>query len=526
MSSSQPEFLGSESLRDETTGSGRGGRRAGLIAGVALATVAAVGAGAYGVTQLMAGGDSPASAVPANAIAYASLDLDPSAAQKIEAIKIMRKFPGLREELDLTSRDDLRRAVFRELQEDGTCRSLSYADDVEPWIGNRIALAAVPGSGGSAEAVKPLVALQVTDQDKAKRGIEAIQKCADDGGSIGIASSGDYVLVSEKQADADAMAESADSSSLADDADFTTWMDRTGDPGIISMYAAAEAADVALDQAERAGGRMGSRSPGPAQTQQLEAAFKDFQGAAGVVRFDDGAVEAEFSSKGLGKGVGGTAEGGPDVATLPGTTAAVLSVALQDGWLDEGMDSLRSMLGEELDTALAQAEQQTGLTLPEDAETLLGDGFSISVDSSLDVQGLSSSPDPTEIPAGIRITGDAAKITDVIDKLKAAAGPQADAVQVRSKGNLVTVGLDKAYVETLLEDGDLGDSAAFRRVVPEAGRAGAVLYLSFDAGGGWAEKLSDDAEVKANVKPLDAFGVSSWQDDDQVQHALLRLTTD
>jgi hypothetical protein len=29
-----------------------------------------------------------------------------------------------------------------------------------------------------------------------------------------------------------------------------------------------------------------------------------------------------------------------------------------------------------------------------------------------------------------------------------------------------------------------------------------------------------------NIAPLDALGISGWQDDDQVQHSLLRLTTD
>ena len=526
----QPEYLGSDVANDQPSGAGprspRPGRRTGLIVGAAVATVAAVGAGAYGVTQLMAGGDSAASAVPASAIAYVSLDLDPSAAQKIEAIEIMRKFPGVRDELDISSRDDLRRTLFREIQKDGDCKSLDYADDVEPWIGDRVAVAAVPAAG---DDIAPLMALQVTDGDAATTGLRALQKCSGDDGAVGIAVSGDYVLVAEKQADADAMAKSAEDASLADDADFTTWMDRTGESGIITMYAAKDAAAALVAESSKSGsgGDIAGETFGPAQGKQLEAALKDFEGAAGVVRFKDGAVEAEFSSKGVSKGVGGAdGDRGPDVATLPGTTAAVLSVALQDGWLDEGMDSLRSMIGPDFDSTLAQAEQQTGLTLPEDAETLLGEGLSISVDASLDIEGLKSSPDPTKVPAGVRITGDADKITAVIDKLKAAAGPQADIVQVRSKGNLVSVGLDRAYVDTLLKDGDLGESASFTKVVPEAGRASGVLFLDFDAGNGWAERLAEDAEMKANVKPLDALGVSSWEDDEQVQHALVRLTTD
>ncbi len=69
--------------------------------------------------------------------------------------------------------------------------------------------------------------------------------------------------------------------------------------------------------------------------------MKDFKGASGVLRFRDGAVEAEFASAGLGQAVGGPAGGGPDAGTLPATTAAVLSVALRDGWLDESFDSVQ-----------------------------------------------------------------------------------------------------------------------------------------------------------------------------------------
>ena len=109
---------------------------------------------------------------PGDAIAYVSLDLDPSASQKIEAIKILRKFPGLRSELDISSRDDLRQTVFEEIQKSGDCTDLDYANDVEPWIGDRVALAAVPATRAAA-SVRPLVALQVTDQDKAKAGIRS-----------------------------------------------------------------------------------------------------------------------------------------------------------------------------------------------------------------------------------------------------------------------------------------------------------------------------------------------------------------
>jgi hypothetical protein len=306
-------------------------------------------------------------------------------------------------------------------------------------------------------------------------------------------------------------------------------MARVGDPGIVTMYAAKEA-PAALRRAQREhGDGMGRDSDLPGPARQLDAAVRDFEGAAGVVRFKDGAVEAEFSTKGLGTDIVAGSPSGPRVADLPGTTAAALSVAFEEGWLDSYLDSVGS--GRSLDEELAQAERFTGLELPEDIETLLGDGLTVSLDSRADLAALRGSGDLTELPAGIRIKGDADRITAIIDKLKAAAGGEVDTVQVRSRDGIVAVGTDPAYLESLLEKGDLGDTEALASVLPEADGANSVLFVDFDAGDGWAERLADqlsegDPEVSANVAPLDAFGVTSRQDGDGVQHGLLRLTTD
>src|ERR1700709_2823057 len=135
----QPEYLGPGGPPPETddhTSLGRG-RHTGLVAVASLAVVAALGAGAYAMVQLFDGGSSPAASVPASAIGYLRLDLDPSASQKIEAIKILRKFPALKDELKIGSRDDIRRRLFEEIRKDGGCKSLDYDADVKPWIGER-----------------------------------------------------------------------------------------------------------------------------------------------------------------------------------------------------------------------------------------------------------------------------------------------------------------------------------------------------------------------------------------------------
>lgn len=523
----QPEYLepGSPATGPGEPPSGRRGRRTGLVAAAAVAVVAAVGTGAYGVVQLMSGGSSPATAVPADAIGYVSLDLDPSASQKIEAFKILRKFPAVKKELG--NRDDLRRTVFEKLIKDSDCQGLDYAKDVEPWIGERVAVAAVPDPE---QGASPLVVLQVSDQDKARAGFRAIEKCGaaedQEPGLTGVAFSGDYMLLAETQQEVDDIAQDVDTATLADSEEFTSAMDRAGDPGIITMYASKDAPQAIVTGMQHDSGAAAG------QIDQVQNMFKDFDGAAGVVRFADGAVEAELTAKGLPSNVGAVSgAGGPNVSTLPGTTAAVLSLALRDGWMSDFTEGLKTTLGDEYDSMIAEGERSTGLQLPEDVETLLGDGVSLSVDGNTDLKALTESPDPTQVPAGIRIQGDPARITPIIDKLKAAAGPDADIVKVSTGDGVVAVGLDPDYVSTLLAKGDLGSLAAFDDVVPEADRATGVLYVNFDAGSGWAEQLADllsngDPTARKNIAPLDALGVSGWMDGDSVQHALLRLSTD
>ncbi len=409
-----------------------------------------------------------------------------------------------------------------------TARKLDYAEDVEPWIGNRVAVAAVPDSKKGA---LPLVVLQVTDEAKAKAGAAKIAKCGDAEGEGGFAFVGDYMLIAETQKQADAMAKDAEAAPLADSSEFTTAMDRVGDPGILTMFVSKDA-PRAMSNGLRSGMHMESGATTPSD--EVEKMFKDFDGAAGVVRFADGAVEAEFTAKGLPDSFGAVGgDAGPGVTTLPSTTAAAFSVAFRKGWLDDYLAQMDEMMGDDasLEEMYAEGERATGLELPEDIETLLGDGISVSVDATADLQELTESPDPTKVPAGIRIAGDPDKIVPIIDKLKKLAGPDADMIEVGTGDGVVSVGLSRDYVEKLLTNGGLGSQQAFDDAVPDADKASSVFFVNFDAGNGWAEELADllsdgDPEAKQNIAPLDALGVSGWVDEDNVQHGKFRLSTD
>jgi hypothetical protein len=500
------------------------------VGGASAAVVAMVAAGGWGLAQLMAAPGSPADAVPADALSYLSLDLDPSASQKIAAIETLQRFPALKKELDLDSRDDVRRWAFEAVLADSDCNNLSYADDVEPWLGNRLALATVPDRGAG---LSPLLVVQVGDQAAARAGLGSLAECA--GEELGVAFVDDYAVLVEDQADADAYAADAEASPLSGDPDFETWTARAGDPGIVNAYVAAEAPARMGDLAGSVAGDDSAPLLGDLG-QDSARLYRDFEGAAGVIRFDDGRIEAELVTKGMPAGIAPVGEpGAPSLTDLPASTAAAFTLSLRDGWLQDWVSSLGDVLGGAAagggsEDLWRDLEAQTGLQLPEDLETLLGDGLRVSVDGSFDTSALSGGAVP-RVPVGIRINGDDAEISRILDSLLAQLPPTASDALVRSGGEgYVVLGLDQEYVDALTTGGGLGDADAFRDVVPEADRVSGGVYVNFDAED-WSTRLAgemfvDQPEVAANVGPLDALGLTSWLDDEGVQHGLFRLSTD
>lgn len=151
----------------------RRGKLIPLIAALAVLIVGG-GGGAFAYSRLN-GGDQPSAVLPGTAVAYARVDLNPSAGQRVAALRFLMKFPSVRDKIGLTSdNDDLRQKLF-ELFKKNAGDDLAEVDfdrDVKPWLGDRLAVAAVP----SADAGKPdpVIAVQVKDEDKARAGLEKL----------------------------------------------------------------------------------------------------------------------------------------------------------------------------------------------------------------------------------------------------------------------------------------------------------------------------------------------------------------
>ncbi len=78
-----------------------------------------LGASAAFAVQALSGGESqPESAVPDEVALFASLDLDPSAEQKVNAVQLLRRVPEFEDETGISSdKDDLCKTLYEALVE-------------------------------------------------------------------------------------------------------------------------------------------------------------------------------------------------------------------------------------------------------------------------------------------------------------------------------------------------------------------------------------------------------------------------
>jgi hypothetical protein len=567
------EYIGADD--DASAAAPAHGRRWAVVAAATAGVLAIAAVAAWGATQFLGGGGpGAATAVPADALAYVALDLDPSAGQKLEAYQTLRKFPAIRDKIG--SGDDLRRSLVGALLSASPCKDLSYDRDIGPWLGNRIAMAVVPGAQNGAPS--PFAAIQVTDEDKARSGVRALTDCAGQGSGaaqIGTAfTDNGYLVVAQSDAEATRIAQDASASSLADDSGYQHWVDESGGEGIVTGYVDAEAPKALM---RSMGGAMGFGGPSLPSSATLRLAgrapvfvdsttprphptlgpgflergprpnfragmggmpmmplsplmmggpsslLKDFKGAAFSLRFADGALELETATSAPGSTALGNA-GDSGIKDLPASTAVALGFAVSNSFVQDLMNRLASGMGHTaLDLAVAQAERETGLRIPEDLQTLLGSGVSVALDSSADLDH-AFSDGGHNLPVAVRIKGDPSRIVPVLDKLIKSAHAENDVV-VKTGDNVVAVGFVPDHVAAVAGDGSLGDSDAFRKTLPDLDQSAGGLFVNFDAGD-WLTRLAgSDEAARANLAPLESLGITGTRDGD-VLHGVVRLATD
>jgi hypothetical protein len=518
----------------------RRSRRTWWIGGGVVALLG-LGAGAWAALSFFQQGAQPAEALPASTVAYLSIDLDPAGGQKIDAFRTLNKFPAFKKDVGIDSVDELRHKLGDQLVAESQCKGLDYDQDIDPWLGNRAAVALVDLPGAAPSAV---VVVQVTDEGKAKEGLQTLDGCATDttGDTTGYVVQHGWAILADNQKFAEQVAAAADKGSLADDATYQKWTKAVGEAGVINAYASPDAGKYLAD---KLGGLAGMFDPGSALAggssaaysssvqvttpdDALTSALSKFKGGAATIRFTGDGVELAMAGDGsapdLSEITGNT--GGTLVQRLPTDTGAALGVTFPKGWLERQLDQASQMFGGGMSRSdlEREASQATGLDVPADIETLLGQGVSLSVGKDFDFEAATNSSDGAGLPIALTVKGDPKAIDAVLAKLQAKVG-DLPFLGSDSAGDLDVIGPSADYRRHVLDGGDLGGDDTFTGVVPDAGDAGSLLYVDVDAFEPAITKAAaGDQETLDNITPLRALGLSSWDDNGVIRFSF-KVTT-
>jgi len=499
-----------------------------VIGAVAAVVVLALAGGAFAVIKkLDGGGPQPHDVLPSSVIAYTRVDVDPSASQKIALFKLIRKFPDAADEIGIKSANqDVRKLLVEDALEESGC-DLTYDKDVKPWLGSRIGVALD-------KKQTPLVAIQVSDEKKAKAGIKALFKCGDEKAAVAFLDG--YAIVAEHQKQADAAVKAAEKSPLADKKAFANDFDDLGEQGIASAWFDA---GKLIDSFPELKDLMGSAAA--ADLKELKQAGT----TAFTLRADGSTLELAGLS-GLTDSV--KKQKPAHMGRLPADTVAALSVGglgdqiaaqydailkqINEGFAPSADDSFTAGMSPEEKAAyedylennpggifnpedmIAQFEQATGLKLPDDLVTLFGDELTIAVGSKNleNLPTLSSPDDIASLDVALKMTTDPAKAIHLAKRLAALASQAGIQLQAQPTGDGAVLATNVDAAKAIdATNGRLGGNDTFKSVMPYGDD---TLYGVYVNVGTILDKLSkadmseSDAKDLEEAKALKAVGVS------------------
>jgi hypothetical protein len=509
-------------------------RRRPLAALVAAAAVAVPIAGC-GTDSSSGGGNAaadPAAFLPASAPVYVEAQVRPGGDLKANvqtvAGKILRTSdPG----------GKLVGLIDKGLKDDGA----SYAEDIEPWLGQRAGLAITsvkPGGAGSSDAdVDLAVAIASKDDDAAEkfvksrkgasereyRGVKYQYKADDDLAAAVV----DHAVVLGTDNGFKSAIDARNGAALSEGADFKQARETVGTDGLGFVYAdPARVFDVLV------GAASGTAAGGKASSQQLNAAKGLLTGTglrsiAAKLDVAGDAIRVDAAAIGLKKGLAGN--GGGDG---PGAAAAVpagswLSVGIGDvgGTFKTALGSLGqagATGGVDPETLLKGLKSQLGFDVEKDLLSWMGDAALFVRGTTFDDLGgalVVKSKDPAASKASIPKLRALLKQLDVdVSALSGApggaegfsvkAGPLPGGISVAAKDDKFVV----AYGKGALADA-LGGGSALSGTEPYKTAAGLLdgakpsLFLDTPQVVKLIESVAGGDESFQKAKPtLDAFG--------------------
>ncbi|HET7397941.1 MAG TPA: DUF3352 domain-containing protein [Intrasporangium sp.] len=459
-------------------------RKTGLLVGGVAALALLGGGAAFAASQLGGGGAQPADVLPGDAYAYARVDIDPSAGQKIAAVRFLDKVPKLG---DTLGSGDPRQKLWNLLAKDaGSCvQGYDYAKDIAPWLGDRAGVAVRPG--GTKDQPNVVVAVQVKDEATASGTLGKLLGCAKGDQQSELRMKDGYALITPK-GQADATVAAVDKGTLASNTTFSGDMQALGEQGVMSLWVDAAPAVKALGDAAGAG----------------TASAPVTGRAAMALRFDPGYVEVAGTARGT-TGVTKVAGGATELTTLPQDTVGAIQVSGAGQLLDAAWPQLKKVIDDAAaksgqDDPVGMIEQQLDVKLPDDLKVLLGSSLTVAVPA----QDFGSS---ALAIGGKTVTSNAKRAGEVLTSITDAAGG-ALTLDKKVVGDKVYVASTPDYLDKLVTGGRLGDSDAFKVAVGDTKDTNVAVFVDLDR----IEKhylSAVDEQARPAVEALRAVGLNS-----------------
>jgi hypothetical protein len=511
---------------------------------IALVTLLGLTAAAVVASYLFlfsAGTDRAARLAPADTAFYVNVYLQPSAGQQMNLNELIGRFPGFADDASLDDKVD--QIVQNLLAEAG----IDYRDQVKPWLGNQVAIAARPGEADPADA-DPVLIVEVKDRAAAEASIADLATAGGqftartyEGVEIQVATGTAYAFVDEMLVvapDAAAVERVVDVSlgadALADREDFRSTM-----------------ADMPADHLAAAFVDITTIAGAVDAEQELEAVST----AGAVLVAESGGLRLSGSAPFAMEGAGPSARAGFALGSEPSslvdwmpdeTIAEVVVFGLRQTLEDAEAAAAGTPEGEELtsaiDTVRAIAAFALGIDVDADLLPLLDREVGVAlggVDGDLPSgQVLLRPEDPVAAEATLanivdRLSGVGAETTT-----EEVAGVTVTVVSLPDVGELayaasngiIVIGLGgvddvRAAVEAHDTGTSLGQSESYRRTFEVAGtRAGNEAWVDVGALIALMEPIEMDDDTRDILGQIGTFGLTAPSRDDQIEfHAVLTV---
>jgi hypothetical protein len=297
------ELGASESIYEEALTNSRLSRRKKAIAIIVGVLVVFVIGAVFAFSKLSGGGVQPEELLPADTVAFAKLDLNPSFGQKIEFVRFISHFSGTFK--DFNSEDP----IGSVLNQFAPTSTLNW-DEIKPWIGNRFAIAGVQGTDG----IAPVAVVGISNEPQMKYYLAKHQP------TFKYVIKEGFAIIADTQATLDIVA--ASPTHLNSNSSFKSDVEALGGSQVAVIWGDLKPLLKAV----------GSSIDSLGSSRGLGSLTNVLGNSSGRIvfglHFSSNALAATFLTRGMGKSDGSLfSSGQTDLGNLPEETLASLSIA-------------------------------------------------------------------------------------------------------------------------------------------------------------------------------------------------------